>query len=186
MIMTGDFLKDGKTLKAEVRAQLVTALSQLPERLQKFALGRCILSGGCFASVMHGEKVNDLDLWCADDADIPEMERLLQTYTEQESGSMPVENPAYMDQFVDGKIVTANAVTLKNRLQFVKLSKFSTAKQSFDFEHCRISYSPSTHILYMSKNQYESIRTKKLVKTDTQILLTERRLAKFYSRGWSL
>lgn len=184
MIITGDFHKDGKALKDEVQKQFKADLSLLPSRIVRFAWDRCILSGGCFAAIMHGEKVNDWDLWCADDADIPEMERILNTYTKEESDSIVSENPAYMDQFVDGKIMTANAITLKNRIQFIKLSKFSTAKQSFDFEHCRISYHPSTNMLYMSKNQYEYIRWKKLVQTESSPI-SERRLSKFVSRGWS-
>lgn len=187
MIMTKDFRIEATLLKKRVREKLKEALEHLPERISSFAQNKCVLSGGCFASLLTGHLVNDWDLWCLDDADIPEMLRLLDSYTKEEADEVPVENPAYMNQFVDGKIVTANAVTLKNRVQFIKLTNFATAKKSFDFEHCRVSYIPATDTLYMSKMQFDSIINKKLIPTgDTKLVAGSRRMEKFYGRGWSL
>lgn len=188
MTMTKDFRIEAPRLKEMVREKLKEALEHLPGRISTFAQNRCVLSGGCFASLLTGHLVNDWDLWCLDDADIPEMVRLLDSYTKEEADEVPIENPAYMEQFVDGKIVTANAVTLKNRVQFIKLTNFATAKQSFDFEHCRVSYIPATDTLYMSQKQFESIINKKLKPTRELNVYdpnTMRRMNKFKQRGWN-
>lgn len=187
MIITRDFKAQAPILKAQVRDNLTKVLSTLPLRIEAFARNKCALSGGCFASLLLNEPVKDWDFWCLDDADIPDMNRLLETYTKEESEQIPVENPAYMEQFVDGKIVTVNAITLKNGVQFIKLTNYAKAKESFDFEHCRVSYIPSTDTLYISKRQFDSILDKKLIPTTAgKLVAGSTRLEKFYARGWKL
>lgn len=188
MIMTQDFQTDATSLKFEVQERVFDKLKELPYSLSTFILNKCILSGGCFASLMYDETPKDYDFWCLDDADLPELQRLMDVYDEEDSSLITIENPAYMKQFVDGKIVTANATTLKNGIQLIKLSNYATAKQSFDFQHCGVSYIPATNTLYMSKTQYMSIVNKKLVPTKTVDMskpATQRRVAKFTGRGWS-
>lgn len=186
MILTNDFRTDAKTLKLEVEQRLVEKLKELPTNLARFILDKCVLSGGCFASLLHGETPKDYDIWCLDDADLPELQRYMNVYNEQDSSLIDVENPAYMHQFVDGKIETANATTLKNGIQLVKLSNYATAKQSFDFEHCKVSYIPASGTMYMSKLQYNSIKEKVLVPTKSAPYTANinKRLAKFNKRGW--
>lgn len=182
-----DFQEAGTKLKFLARVGLRQALSSLPERIQIFALNHCVLSGGCFVSLLHEQKVNDWDLWCIDAAKIPIMEELLASYTKEEADEIPVENPAYMEQFVDGKIITVNAITLKNKVQFIKMTDFTEAKKSFDFEHCRISYYPGSEVMYMSQTQFECIRDKQLIPTRPLNEYKDnvmRRLNKFTQRGW--
>jgi hypothetical protein len=188
MIITKDFQTDATGLKLEVQEIILEKLEELPHSLSSFIKNKCILSGGCFASLMHGTTPKDYDFWCLDDADLPDLQRLMHVYSERDSALITVENPAYMNQFVDGKIITANATTLKNGIQLIKLSNYATAKPSFDFEHCKVSYIPATNTLYMSKTQYNSIINKKLVPTrevDMTNTATQRRVAKFTERGWS-
>lgn len=187
MIITLDFQTDAKRLKNEVEERVFDKLKELPYNLSTFIMNRCVLSGGCFASLMHGTTPKDYDFWCLDDADLPELQKLLDVYDERDSTLITVENPAYMNQFVDGKIVTANATTLKNGIQLVKLTNYAMAKQSFDFQHCRVSYIPATTTLYMSKTQYMSIVNKRLIPTETNVTKAgSPRIEKLYSRGWLL
>jgi hypothetical protein len=189
MIMTNDFQTDAKALKFELAQKLWPKLHELPDTLSHFIRYKCVLSGGCFASILQGEEPKDYDFWCLNIIDLPELQSHMDAYAEKDSENIKVENPAYMDQFVNGKIVTVNATTLKNGIQLIKLSNYATAKDSFDFEHCRVSYIPETTTLYMSQTQYNSIRTKKLVPTQTVDMsnpATQRRVAKFTGRGWSL
>jgi hypothetical protein len=167
MILTKDFQADATRLKYEVEERIFNRLKELPASLASFIKNKCILSGGCFASILHGVPPKDYDFWCLDDADLPLLQQMMDVY--------------------DGKIVTANATTLKNGIQLIKLSHYAIAKQSFDFEHCRVSYIPANTTLYMSKTQYNSIINMKLVPTRTVDMSNPsvaRRVAKFTERGW--
>jgi hypothetical protein len=186
MIITNDFLVDANRLKIEVQERIFDKLKELPTNLCSFILNKCILSGGCFASLLHGDTPKDYDFWCLDDHDLPELQNYMDAYNDTDSSLITIENPAYMEQFVDGKIVTANATTLKNGIQLIKLSNYATAKQSFDFEHCKVSYIPATNTLYMSQRQYNSIRTKNLVPTRPVESSMIKRIKKFQDRGWTL
>jgi hypothetical protein len=187
MIITNDFQTDAITLKNEVQERIFDKLKELPINLGSFIMNKCVLSGGCFASLIQGDTPKDYDFWCWTDNDLPELQNYMDAYNDVDSSLITIENPAYMEQFVDGKIMTANATTLKNGIQLIKLSNYTVAKQSFDFEHCRVSYIPLTNTLYMSQKQYDSIITKKLVPTRTVDMsspATQRRVAKFIKRGW--
>jgi L-fucose isomerase-like protein len=158
----------------------------LSPEFEKAISDNCILSGGCFASLAHTEPVNDFDLWCKDELGMEIIESFLEKFQGNDYSTdkpMVCENPNYSNNFVDGKIVTARATTLINKLQFIKNVKYIDAKKSFDFLHCTPHYDCYDDKLYISYTQMESISDKTLV-VNNENAVTIYRMQKFKDRGW--
>ena len=180
------FQRLASELKVKVQTAFWPVLHTLSPEFEKVIEDTCILSGGCFASLHHGVQVNDYDLWCKDAIDM----KLIQEHLDDFKGKhhatgieFAVENEKYNNNFIEGKIVTARATTLINRLQFIKDVKFSDAKKSFDYIHCAVSYDIKRDKLYISPAQMNSIEQKKLVVNNAQAI-AEYRKNKFIERGW--
>lgn len=169
-------------VKRKLKRQLNLKFSSMDNSLVKMIQEYCIVSGGVFTSLLHATDINDIDLWCKDAAGLSVLPNMIKSVY---SGS---ENPSvedkYMDQFIDGKIVTSNAITLDNRLQFITLAKFEDAKKSFDYVHCTPSYDIMNDTLFISKTQMYSILNKKLI-INNPLTVTERRTKKFLDKGWT-
>ena len=174
-----EFYIKAKGLKYSVKHHLEEKLKEVPEKVRTFTLENCVLSGGCFSSLLHGEKVNDYDLYLKDLSKTKELLDLLSEYV----GPTPLEETPYTEAFVNGKIITANAITLSNRLQYIIRADFKSAKVMFDYVHCMVNYDIKEDILWVSQDQLESIVDKKL-KTNNAQSVTFSREEKFRSRGW--
>jgi hypothetical protein len=187
MIDQETFQKRATELKLAVKSNLWAKTKNLDLNFQSLMKEHCILSGGCFASLINFEPVNDYDLWCRDSNGSAMIEEYLKEYKGKDSfgaeiGAKDV-NPKYNDNFVDGKIVTANATTLKNKLQFITNVTFEDAKKSFDFLHCTVSYDFKKDKLFISTKQMQSILEKQLV-INNPLTVKEYRRNKFIERGW--
>lgn len=174
-----EFYIKAKGLKYSVKNRLEDKLKEVPEKVRTFTQENCVLSGGCFSSLLHGEKVNDYDLYLKDLSKTKELLDLLNEYV----GPAPLEEKPYAEAFVNGKIITANAITLSNRLQYIIRADFKSAKVMFDYVHCMVNYDIKEDKLWVSQDQLESIVDKKL-KTNNAQSITLHRKEKFRSRGW--
>ena len=174
-----EFYIKAKGLKYSVKNRLEDKLKEVPEKVRTFTQENCVLSGGCFSSLLHGEKVNDYDLYLKDLSKTKELLELLSEYV----GPAPIEEKPYAEAFVNGKIITANAITLSNRLQYIIRADFKSAKVMFDYVHCMVNYDIKEDKLWVSQDQLESIVDKKL-KTNNAQSITVDREEKFKSRGW--
>lgn len=174
-----EFYIKAKGLKYSAKHRLEDKLKEVPEKVRTFTQENCVLSGGCFSSLLHGEKVNDYDLYLKDLSKTKELLDLLSEYV----GPTPLEETPYTEAFVNGKIITANAITLSNRLQYIIRADFKSAKVMFDYVHCMVNYDIKEDILWVSQDQLESIVDKKL-KTNNAQSVTFSREEKFRSRGW--
>lgn len=187
MIDQVTFQKKATELKTRVQISLNAKMSSLEPNFKAAIKANCILSGGCFASILNDEEVNDFDLWCADYRGLEIIKDQLGHYNglDVQGKEIPIVdiNPKYNDNFVDGKIVTANAVTLKNKLQFISNVIYADAKKSFDYLHCTVNYDLKNEKLYISRNQMDSILNKKLV-SNAPLVVSEHRMNKFIERGW--
>lgn len=180
------FIRLGTELKAKVQTSFWPVLHTLAPGFEYAIKENCILSGGCFASLHQNQKVNDYDLWCKDKAGMEEIEGWLKTFKgkHHETGlEFAVENEKYNNNFIEGKIVTARATTLINRLQFIKDVTFDDAKKSFDFLHCTVSYDLKNDRLYLSPAQMDSIERKVLIVNNSKAVSAYRK-SKFIDRGW--
>jgi hypothetical protein len=174
------FTVAGKAIKHLAKLHLNEKLKNVPYKLREFTIANCVLSGGCFASLFHNEKVNDFDLYLKNISMIVELNNLLKEY---KGLNKELVEEAYADVFVDGKLTTIKAVTLDNRLQYITMVDFQTAKQNMDYVHCTVSYDPSKDTLWLSELQFDCIQNKKLV-ANNLTSITAKRGEKFRSRGW--
>lgn len=172
-----------ESVKGIVQKKLRELLSDLPADNYPF-FKECILTGGCFASLFHDEEVHDWDVYLRDSVTISRFESFVMSDTptlyevaDVTSGYMTIIN-------VDGKLVTANAITFKNGLQvIIKTDKKN--REDFDFIHCMPYFDMKTQQLFISRRQYECIKRKQLVKNPAHNRpLGEHRVNKFISRGW--
>jgi hypothetical protein len=144
----------------------------------------CILTGGCFASLFHGDEPNDWDVYLRDTKTAMQFEMFTMSDTSTLNTVKDV-NPNYMvDVKVSGKVITANAITFNNSLQVITNTD-KDHRLAFDFIHCMPYFEMSTQKLYISRAQYDAIKNKHLIKNDTYShALSQKRINKFLERGW--
>ena len=152
------------------------------------------VTGGCIASLILGDEPNDIDIYFSDKEFGDYMKKL---YTE---------DPEYMSKVLDiaekyngmssaqdpnavvpsEPCVTANAITLKNKIQLIT-RKYGTPEEirkEFDFVHCMPYYDSRDKKLYISPEQYDCNVNKKLVRNNNNLFQPHRE-DKFLKRGWT-
>jgi len=176
-----------ESVKDIVQKKLRELLSDLPTDNYPF-FKECILTGGCFASLFLDEEVHDWDVYLRDSVTISRFESFVMSDTptlnevaDVTSGYMTITN-------VDGKLVTANAITFKNGLQvIVKTNK--KHRETFDFVHCMPYFDMAKQQLFISRQQYDAIKSKTLIKNpkhqQPMSSMSQLRFDKFMERGWN-
>jgi hypothetical protein len=173
-----------ESVKAIVQRQLRRLLSDLPADTYPY-FKECILTGGCFASLFLEEEVHDWDVYLRDSVTISRFESFVMSDTptlnevaDVTSGYMTITN-------VDGKLVTANAVTFKNGLQVITRTD-KAHRETFDFVHCMPYFDMATQQLFISRQQYDAIKNKKLIKNPKhKENMNHHRAGKLLERGWT-
>ena len=180
MIDTDDITQ----VKHLVHVGLHQRLEKLQPELRNFLKDHAILTGGAISSLYHGEQPKDWDLYLDDDTSI----RLFKNYINADKEfQLQVKdiNPKYMiDTEVEGKMITSNAVTLRNDLQVITMATKSF-RDTFDYIHCMPWYDIKKDTLYMSTQQYNAIKAKKLILNPKALTApTAYRKQKYKERGW--
>lgn len=171
-------------VKSEIELYLNDRLRDLPVALSNIIVVNGILTGGVSASLFHGDMPNDFDIFLETDEAIKEFKNGVMGDTRTLSLVADL-NPKYFETLVAGKMVTGNAITFKNGLQVIMMDK-SNARETFDFIHCQPYYRLFDKKYFISKDQFNSIVNKNLVKNThpNAKSVTERRLKKYNDRGW--
>ena len=172
------------SVKDIAQRKLRELLADLPTDTYPF-FKESILTGGCFASLFLEEEVHDWDVYLRDSVTVSRFESFVMSDTptlnevaDVTSGYMTITN-------VDGKLVTANAITFKNGLQVI-INTDKTHRETFDFVHCMPYFDMAKQQLFISRQQYDSIKSKTLIVNPKHLVLVDQRRAdKFMSRGWS-
>jgi len=171
--------KLNKTLTEKLMDPLITS------ELHNIIIENCVVSGGVTASLMTYSKVNDIDLYFK----TVEGMTMFQKYMSMKKNQNVIKDAdatgPYATTLLNGKLVTANATTLFNDLQFITLSTFEEQQASFDFIHCKPYLDINVNKFFISEAQYDSIVGFKLV-INNKNSVTEKRLKKFKDRGWKL
>lgn len=179
-------------------ANIITAKSSIRSHLKEFNMTlkkfgtnmeqSYFVSGGCIGSLIRGEKVNDYDVYFFNQFMADPIVRL---YTEDEAYKDDVEdiNEKYREEIhtkITGKLITENAITLKNKIQLITkhYGQPDEIRSTFDFVHCMPYYDSRDDKLYMSYEQYQLIVGKKL-KINCKETFTKHREEKFLNRGWT-
>ena len=176
-----------KQVKALASTNLKFKLLEYPPKLWEFLYNNSVLSGGAVPALFHGEEPNDYDLYLKDQDSIDEFNKGILTDTDVHQFIQDV-NPRYMvgQSLIDGKLVTARAVTFKNKVQVITMHS-ADARKTFDYLHCMTQYYPRADNLYISKRQFDLIKNKKLAYNPVGVTnnnMQEYRRMKYIKRGW--
>lgn len=144
----------------------------------------CWLTGGAVASLLQGQHPKDFDFYVRNN--ISCSDAVLQDLFIKEGAPyydlVQTCNPSYMGMEQAGRVITANAITLKAGIQIIRLADFETSRKNFDFVHCMPYYDWDK--LHISRQQFDSIQKKELV-ANARAKITRHRIEKFKERGWT-
>jgi len=169
------------SVKALIKIKLNTALKSLPPELSKFISDFGIVSGGISASIIHNEKVNDIDIYLKTEKAIDTFNQAILHDSVKDHISDVDEN--YSNVLVKGKMVTSCAVTFGCNIQVITMYA-SIARTTFDFIHTMPYYDILMDTYFISRAEYDSIISKKLI-ANPNGTTTPKRIKKFIDRGWS-
>jgi len=177
-------------LKSELTAQFSVKMSAITDNLfQAQVRENCIITGGAIASCFHSEKINDFDLYAKNQISL----NALKTYILEsmkadikEMKSYDLEDSYDLIPQAKTHMITNNAVTLKGDLQFIYLGTADECRLKFDFVHCMPWFDIKTQKLYISRDQYDAIATKRLYVNPLGEPAKFRRIDKYTKRSWTI
>lgn len=143
------------------------------------------ISGGAIASMLNKEVPKDFDVYCRDQKAGDAVRELL---TRQYTAQIKDVDEKYREVDcwkVPGKMVTEKSITMNNNMSFIVMhyGEPSEIKATFDFLHCTPHYDIADDKLYISRAQYDSIKSKTLVVNNPDRVVMHR-IEKFTTRGW--
>lgn len=143
------------------------------------------ISGGAIASMLNKESPKDFDVYCRDQKVGNAIRELL---TQQYTPEIKEVDEKYREVDcwkIPGKMVTEKSITMENNMSFIVMhyGEPSEIKATFDFLHCTPHYDIAEDKLYISRAQYDSIKSKTLLINNVD-RVTRWRIEKFIIRGW--
>jgi len=170
-------------LKKALYANMNVLFGGLSKALEEHLRQNAILTGGAISSIMHRETPNDYDLYFKDTFSLASFNQYITTLEDKDI--IKDVDEKYIETLIDGKCITANAVTFKNNVQVIKIGT-GAMRERFDFVHCMPWYDIANNQLHMSRRQYDSIKHRKLVKNPhaEANCLCDKRIEKYVKRGW--
>ena len=176
-------------LKSSIASYYNLQMKKIGDRvLESLFYDNCVISGGCISSIFHDEPVQDIDLYAKNTKGLHIVKdyiinsnkniKAVESYELDENGVKVNTGSSYT-------LVTQNAVTLTNDVQFIYMDTWDNCKKKFDFVHCTPHYDLSTQKLYISESQFNAIKEKKLMPTG-KVEIKQKRLEKYQKRGWGL
>ena len=141
------------------------------------------VSGGCIGSLLRLEEPNDIDIYYYNATDLKFVKDHILLFHNDNILE-------YIDKYREvgtpsGKLITENAITLKNKCQLIlkHTGLPSHVRSTFDFVHCMPYYDYMNQTLYISEEQY-SLCMSKVLKVNSQKHVTQRRIDKFKRLNW--
>ena len=172
------------SVKDMVQQKLRLLLADLPVDNFPF-FKECILTGGCFASLFLDEEVHDWDVYLKDSVTADRFESFVISDTPTLNEVAGVTYGYTLITKVGGKLITANAITFKNGLQVITRTG-KEHRETFDFVHTMPYFDMKTQQLFISRQQYDAIKSKTLIVNPKHLVLVNQwRADKFMTRGWS-
>lgn len=156
-------------------------LSELNDpKLTSLFFDNCIITGGCISSLYHGENVKDIDIYAKD----PKQIKIISDFL-LEVGIWIADTSHYnLDDTPTTPLITKNAITLKNKIQFITLSAADEARKKFDFIHCMPWIDIKSQKLYISEAQFDAIKSKQIILNKGGELPQPHRVKKYVEKGW--
>lgn len=175
-------------VKEHIKRDLSDKIRQFPFNLGMWIVQHAVLTGGMSASYFYGETPNDYDFYLKKAEDIDYIKKIIMSTPEFIDLIADIES-RYIETMIDGKAVTANAITFKNGFQIITLDS-AEMRKAFDFIHCMPYFDMNTSTYTISKAQFNSLRDKKLVLNPNYVITNPiaygQRVKKYEFRGWKL
>lgn len=183
-------------LKSAISSYYNLQMKKIGDRqLDNYFYEHGVITGGCISSLFHNEPVNDIDVY----AKTAKAMKVIKDHIINDSKNIKHDNAYKIDDHIQpdnaykiddhlqpgNPLVTDNAVTLTNDVQFIYLGTAELCRQKFDFVHCMPWYDIQTQKLYISEEQYLAIASKTLVPNIGGEFIKERRVEKYAIKGWN-
>jgi hypothetical protein len=146
-------------------------------------LNDLILTGGVFASLLQADKPKDWDFYFTNYDSMMRVKELLEN--EGKSYVKDVDKEYKEVMGVDGKMITANAITMDDDSSFITMmhGTADAIKKTMDYVHCTPHYSLQLDKLFISPIQYKAC-VEKILYVNNPLALKEYRTNKFIKRGY--
>lgn len=165
-------------IKKRIRNGVSKALMPIEHKLRSHIINTCIVTGGCSSSLYFNQEPNDWDLLFKDEVSA----RSFKSYIDANKDDV-ISLEEYQGQ-VGNKLITANAVTLKNKVQVID---WKWKRNNFDFIHCMPWYDLQEDKYHIAAEQYDAIKNKQLILRDPDTYVpNDRRLKKWLDRGFTI
>lgn len=146
---------------------------------------KLFLTGGAIASLLQDEQPKDWDFYFNDyDLMWRFKQRIENDYTSYVS-DVDEKYKEFLGQ--DGKMITANAITMNDNASFITLVTGTPQeiRKTFDYVHCTPYYDLKQDKLYISKQQYDAC-VKKMLIVNNKMMVKAHRTDKFLERGYKM
>lgn len=145
-----------------------------------------ILSGGAIASLLQNDVPNDWDFYFTDELMMASMKSHLEAKARWEH-IKDVDEKYQNVTDPHGKMITTNAITMKDDSSFITMFAGPTdfIKSTFDYVHCTPHYDMATDLLHISIKQYRAC-VDKVLWVNNEKSITTKRCDKFLKRGYKL
>jgi len=141
--------------------------------------GKMVIAGGCFASLINGEQIKDIDVFFLD---MPSSDYLnLIKHLGTNVGNLVDKTDYVRDN--DNIMSVWNAEGLDYQFIFTKYNTREELIAHFDYVHCMVSY--ANYNMYITRQTYDAIKNKHLIVNNNK-QVKQWRTEKFKSRGWSI
>lgn len=140
------------------------------------------LSGGAICSLLNGEEPKDWDMYFVNEQ---KQKQFIDSIFLNYKHEIADVKENYKDAIgTDGKMITANAITMKDGVSFITswCGTPEEVRKHFDYVHCMPYYYKSK--LHISPKQYHAIVNKKLIVNNPDAI-TQWRREKFIQRGFT-
>jgi hypothetical protein len=180
--------------KKEICKKLDEILNLMPHMKENIIVG-----GGCIASMLRGEQVNDYDLFFTEYEYLNkfmlafskkynvELIKINDKYCFKNTGSLinQVEDAPFKKVYYSKWSITIE--TVEHKLQYIIKDTYINMRTKFDFEHTKYNYSKGKLVLH-SNMKYKDYDVENLVLWDSRNVnyQTIPRIVKFIKRGWKI
>lgn len=175
-------------LKSGIASYYNLQMKKIGDRtLESLFYSNCVISGGMIASIFHDRAVADIDLYPTSAKALAEIKDYILSKNKNIKSVEQYELDANGNKVTTSNtsfpLVTVNAVTLTNDVQFIYMDTWENCKKKFDFVHCLPHYDLATQKLYISEAQFRAIEKEELIPTG-YVEVTDKRRDKYLKRGW--
>lgn len=180
-----------QTVKENIHKQIEFSFEELrglegATSLEQMIREKFVVSGGISASIFTSTAIKDIDLYYRETVVVNDLNEQMNRLFDEDGlyhHFVKEVNPAYNVGTVNGKLITVNAITLKNNMQLIKLAGIKECQEIFDFKHCLPIYDIKNNIYKISRNSFDALSTKKLMMHHNSATKPHR-VEKFRARGW--